>query len=308
MKVYRGVDNFSVPEHAVVTTGTFDGVHIGHQKIIGRLNEVAKEVGGESVVFTFYPHPRKILQPESEIKMLSTQEEKIHLLDKAGVDHLIVFPFSKEFSRTSSLEFVRDLLVNRIGTKTLVIGYDHHFGRNREGSFEHLVEYGPTYGFNVEEISALDIDHVNVSSTKIRKALLRGDVHTARTYLSYDYALSGKVIEGQKLGRELGFPTANVDIENHDKLIPGNGVYAVKVEVDRVMFNGMLNIGTKPTVEDTDKKFMEVNIFDFEGDIYGKNIKVEFRERLRDEIRFNGVGELKEQLKKDKVNALKFLI
>lgn len=308
MKVYHGIENFTSPAHAVVTTGTFDGVHIGHQKIIRRLIEVAKQVNGESIVFTFSPHPRKVLQPDSEIKMLCTQEEKIHLLEQAGVDHLIIFPFSKEFSRTSSLEFVRDLLVNKIGTQTLVIGYDHHFGRNREGSFDHLLEYGPTYGFNVEEIPALDVDHINVSSTKIRRALLEGDIYTAKTYLSYDYSLAGTVIEGKKIGRELGFPTANVDIQNHDKLIPLDGAYAVKVELDQVMYNGMLNIGSNPTVNASSEKYMEVNIFDFNDDIYGKEIKVVFKARLRDEFRFNGVDALKEQLEQDKKQALRFLL
>ena len=308
MKVYQGIEDFVSPKHAVVTTGTFDGVHIGHQKIIRRLKEVANNVKGESVVFTFDPHPRKVLQPESEIKMLCTQKEKIHLLDQAGVDHLIVFPFTKEFSRTSSLEFVRDLLVNKIGTDTLVIGYDHHFGRNREGSFEHLLEYGPTYGFNVEEIPALDVDSINVSSTKIRRALNDGDIYTARTYLSYDYSISGTVVKGKQVGRKIGFPTANIAMDNEDKLIPADGAYAVKIELDHVAYNGMLNIGVNPTVELSNKRTIEVHIFDFDEDIYGKEIKITFKERLRKEQKFDDVSALKNQLEIDKVQALKYLL
>lgn len=300
MKVYRGIDEFENIENAVVTTGTFDGVHVGHRKILNRLGQVAENVNGESVLLTFYPHPRSVLQPESQIKMLNTLDEKIDLLENAGIDNLIIHPFTKEFSRTSSVEFVRDILVNKIGTKKLVIGYDHHFGRNREGSFEHLKEFGPVYGFDVEEISALDIDEVNVSSTKIRKALEEGDVQTANTFLSYSYPLSGKVIEGEKLGRSIGYPTANIDIEESIKLIPANGVYAVKVKVGGEQFNGMLNIGVRPTVSQSREKSVEVNIFDFDRDIYDEEITVEFIQRIRDEKKFDSSEELAGQLKQDK--------
>jgi riboflavin kinase/FMN adenylyltransferase len=300
VKVYRGIDEFENVENAVVTTGTFDGVHVGHRKILNRLGQVAENVNGESVLLTFYPHPRSVLQPESQIKMLNTLDEKIDLLEKAGIDNLIIHPFTKEFSRTSSVEFVRDILVNKIGTKKLVIGYDHHFGRNREGSFEHLKEFGPMYGFDVEEISALDIDEVNVSSTKIRKALEEGDVQTANTFLSYSYPLMGKVIRGEKLGRSIGYPTANIDIEESIKLIPANGVYAVKVKVEGEQFSGMLNIGVRPTVSQSQKKSVEVNIFDFDRDIYDEEITVEFIQRIRNEKKFNSGEELAEQLKQDK--------
>jgi riboflavin kinase/FMN adenylyltransferase len=232
--------------------------------------------------------------------MLNTLDEKIDLLENAGIDNLIIHPFTKEFSRTSSVEFVRDILVNKIGTKKLVIGYDHHFGRNREGSFEHLKEFGPVYGFDVEEISALDIDEVNVSSTKIRKALEEGDVQAANTFLSYSYPLTGKVIRGEKLGRSIGYPTANIDIEESIKLIPANGVYAVKVKVEGKQFSGMLNIGVRPTVSQSQEKSVEVNIFDFDRDIYDEEITVEFIQRIRDEKKFDSSEELAGQLKRDK--------
>tara|TARA_B100000780_G_C21068807_1_gene429961 strand:- start:303 stop:1232 length:930 start_codon:yes stop_codon:yes gene_type:complete len=308
VKVYHHIDSFqTLSKPAVVTTGTFDGVHIGHQKIIKRLRDVASKVDGEIVVLTFYPHPRSVLNPDSDIKLLNAQEEKIALLERFGVDHLIIHPFSKEFARTTSVEFVRDILVNKIGTKKLVIGYDHHFGRNREGSFEHLVEFGPMYGFEVEEITALDVDHVNVSSTKIRNALLEGDLETARTYLSYDYAVQAQVVEGKKIGRQIGFPTANLDVENSSKLIPANGVYAVMVRVDNVSYKGMLNIGTNPTVTDENVKRMEVNIFQFDEQLYGKEVKVIFKYRLRDEEKFNSIDELKAQMELDKENSLRLL-
>jgi riboflavin kinase/FMN adenylyltransferase len=300
LKVYHHIEEFEGASNAAVTTGTFDGVHIGHQKILKRLIEVAKKAEGESVLLTFYPHPRMVLQPDVELKMLNSQKEKINRLELAGIDHLIIHPFTKGFSRLSSIEFVRDILVDKIGTKKLVIGYDHHFGRNREGSFEHLVEYGPTYGFDVEEISALDVDHVNVSSTKIRNALIEGDLETASTYLSYDYEFSGKVVKGKQIGRSIGFPTANVDLESSHKLIPADGVYAVQVKIKNSLHYGMLNIGLRPTVSDENTKSVEVNIFDFEEELYDSEITVIFKHRVRDEQRFSSVENLKTQLEKDK--------
>ncbi|NEQ49477.1 MAG: bifunctional riboflavin kinase/FAD synthetase [Leptolyngbya sp. SIO3F4] len=307
MKVFNGIEAFERIPRPVVTTGTFDGVHIGHQKIIRSLRNVAESVGGESVVLTFDPHPRSVLQPESQIWLLTTLEEKKRLLAEHGIQNLIVHPFTKEFSRITSLEFVRDILVNRIGTHKLVIGYDHHFGRNREGSFEHLMEYGPTYGFEVEEISALDIDKVNVSSTKIRNALLLGDLETARAYLSYDYLLEGTVVPGRKLGRSLGFPTANLDVSHTRKLIPADGVYAVWVEVDHVRYRGMLNIGLNPTVTESGARTIEVNLFDFDRDIYGSQVSVIFKHRIRDEQRFDSVEDLQAQLHQDKETTLRML-
>jgi len=307
VRVYQHIEEFlKIDRTVVLTTGTFDGVHIGHQKIIKRLREVADQCDGETVLLTFDPHPRSVLQPDAEVKMLTSMEEKIALLERFGLDHLIIHPFSKEFSRTTSLEFVRDLLVTQLGVQKLVIGYDHHFGRNREGSFEHLKEFGPMYGFDVEEIQALDVDHVNVSSTKIRKALLEGDLDTARTYLSYDYSLTGTVVKGKQLGRDLGYPTANIDVAQQTKLIPENGVYAVNCEVNGLTYHGMLNLGTNPTVDNGDVK-LEVHLFQFSGDIYGQRLKVTFKHRIRDEQKFESIEALKKQLESDEASAHRLL-
>lgn len=307
MKVYHSIEEFKNVKNPVVTTGMFDGVHLGHQKIITRLKEIARLHNGETVLLTFYPHPRMVLFPDdNELELLNTQQEKIELLEKYGIDHLIIYPFTKEFSRLSSVEFVRNVLVNSIQTKRLVIGYNHHFGRNREGSFEHLKEYGPVYGFEVEEIAAKDIDNIEISSTKTRKALKAGDVKTATSYLGHFYSICGTVEKGLQLGRTLGYPTANIRIEDKHKLIPGDGIYAVNVKIDNTLFKGMLSIGNNPTIENKGRS-IEVNIFDFNEDIYGENITVYFVERLRDEHRFADIDALKTQLHKDKEDSLKIL-
>lgn len=303
VKVYNGLGEFRKLENAIVTTGTFDGVHQGHQKILNRLIEVAKKNNGESVLLTFFPHPRMVLQPDSDLKLINTIEEKIELLREVGIDHLIIHPFTKEFSRTTSLEFVRDLLVNKIGTTKLVIGYDHHFGRNREGSFEHLKEFGPIYGFEVEEITVQDVDDVNVSSTKVRIALEEGQVDVAANYLGHSFFIQGVVVHGQKIGRELGFPTANVQIQNPYKLIPANGIYAVRIKIADSLYKGMLNIGTRPTIENSQEVTVEVNLFDFSGDLYGKQVTVLFIKRIRDEKKFKNKEALIEEMQKDKVRA-----
>ncbi|MCE3280583.1 MAG: riboflavin kinase/FMN adenylyltransferase [Bacteroidetes bacterium] len=307
MKVYSDIIDFKDVKNPVVTTGTFDGVHLGHQKIINRLKDVAREENGETVLITFYPHPRMVLFPEdNDLKLINTQEEKIELLEQYGIDHLIIIPFTKEFSRLTSVEFVRNILVNQIRTKRLVIGYNHHFGRNREGSFEHLKEYGPLYGFEVEEIPAKDIDSIEISSTKIRNALQTGDVKTAASYLGHEFSLTGRVVDGKKIGRQIGYPTANIFVEDKYKIIPEDGVYAVKVRHDNRMYGGMLNIGNNPTVNGKHKT-IEVNIFDFNKEIYEENATIYFIERLRDEVKFNGLEELTEQLAIDKINSLKIL-
>ncbi|MCK5824571.1 MAG: bifunctional riboflavin kinase/FAD synthetase [Ichthyobacteriaceae bacterium] len=307
MKVYNSLEEFTKLNNAVVTTGTFDGVHIGHQTILKKLVDSAKQIGGESVLLTFFPHPRMVLQKDIDIKLINTIDEKIELLRKTNIDHLLILPFSKEFSRKTSLEFVQNILVNKIGTSKLIIGYDHQFGRNREGSFSHLKEYGPLYGFDVEEISAQDIDDISVSSTKIRKALIdEGDVKKASNFLGRKYTISGKVGEGKRIGNKIGFPTANIIINESYKLIPQNGVYAVYVEVENMRYKGMLNIGVRPTVNGIGKT-IEVNIFDFDSNIYHKNIKIAFVDRIRDEKKFNGLDELKLQLAEDKITAQKIL-
>lgn len=309
MKVYFSLEDFQKLDFAVVTTGTFDGVHFGHKKILEQLNHVARTHNGESVLLTFSPHPRIVLQPDVDLKLLSTQNEKIDLLKGTGLDHLIIHPFTKEFSRTTSLDFVRNILVNTIGAKKLVIGYDHHFGRNREGSFEHLKEFGPTYGFDVEEISAKDIEDVTVSSTKVRKALEEGDLETANKYLGYDYPITGQVVEGERIGHTIGFPTANLLTEETYKLIPKDGVYAVEVlfpSAPNQKFQGMCNIGMRPTFSGKFKT-IEVHIFNFNRNIYGEQMRIMFKKRLRGETKFNSADELKKQLNKDMEHARQVL-
>ena len=307
MKIYHSINEFNTLKNAVVTIGTFDGVHIGHQKIINRVNELAKTSGGESVVLTFFPHPRMVLYPDDHgLLLLNTLDEKKKLLDQYGVQHLIVHPFSQKFSRTSVTEYVRDLLVNKIGTKKLVIGYDHHFGRNREGTIKDLQELGTVYNFEVEEIPEQDIHDVAVSSTKIRNSLLEGDVTTAREFLGHDYSLNGIVVKGKEIGRTLGFPTANIHVTENYKLIPPKGIYAVTVGIpsEPKQQIGMLSIGTRPTFDDGDIS-IEVNILNFEKNIYGERISVSFKSRLRDEVKFNSANDLIKQMETDKINTLK---
>ncbi|MDT8411666.1 MAG: bifunctional riboflavin kinase/FAD synthetase [Vicingaceae bacterium] len=304
MKVYTNIQEFKSAKNVVVTIGTFDGVHLGHKVIINQLKKAAQELGGESVLLTFFPHPRMVVFPDdNELKLLNTIEERKELLEKAGIDHLIIHPFSKAFSRLTALEFVRDILVNRLNVKKVVIGYDHHFGRNREGSFEDLVEFGEVYGFSVEEISAQDIQQINVSSTKIRTSLLAGEIHAATQFLGYPYFINGSVVKGDKIGREIGFPTANIKPDETYKLIPKNGVYAVKVIVNKKEYEGMLNIGIRPTLKGTNET-IEVNIFDFDEEIYGQQIQVKFYERIRDEQPFEDLNELKNQLSIDKSKTI----
>lgn len=307
MKIYHGIEDFTPLQYAVVTSGTFDGVHVGHQKILARVREIAKENKGESVVITFWPHPRMILHPEEEsLKLLNTFEEKAALLKKQGIDHLIRIPFTREFSQLSSEDFIRKILVDKIGTKKLVIGYDHRFGKNREGSFSQLKADGPLYGFEVEEIPRQMVDAVGVSSSKVRKALEAGDMETASHLLGGPYSLTGRVVRGEKLGRLIGFPTANLELEMHHKLVPADGIYAVTVRHDQETFGGMLYIGYRPTV-DGKARTIEVNIFDFDREIYGELITVFFQQRIREDIRFNDLEALRQQLHDDREKALKIL-
>ena len=300
MNVYYGIKEFIKLENAVVTSGTFDGVHLGHQKILNRLNEVASETKGESVVITFYPHPRSVISPDNKtINLLSTLDEKIELLEKNGVNHLVIIPFTREFSELSSEEFIQKILIETIGTKTLVIGFDHRFGKNREGGFDYLKENKARYGFEIEEIPRHDLENVGISSSKIRKALLEGEVPTAHHFLGRNYSVSGVIVKGKQLGRTIGFPTANIQVREIAKLIPADGVYAVKVYYCENEFGGMLNIGNRPTVDGTFKT-IEVNIFDFDQEIYGESLKVEFIKKIRNEQKFNGLEELKAQIARDK--------
>lgn len=294
----------------MVTIGTFDGVHVGHQKIINRLIEIKKQEGLEIVLFTFDPHPRKVLQQlqndgkSDAVKLITTTPEKIKLLKKFGIDNLLIYPFSKEFSMMQAEVYVSDIISKGLKTKKLVIGYDHRFGSNREGDINTLKQLGPLYHFEVEEIPAQEINQLNISSTRIRKAIIDGDIATANEFLGYSFFITGKVVEGKKLGRTIGYPTANINIENEDKLIPKIGVYAVNVIIDDVCYKGMLNIGLNPTTDNDDVIKIEVNIFDFSKEIYHQTICIEFVKRLRDEKKFANLEELKIALANDKQNAL----
>lgn len=307
MKIYHSPSDFTRLPNAVVTSGTFDGVHLGHQKILNRVKEVAERTGGETVVITFWPHPRMVLHPDDlTLKLLNTFEEKAALLKEQGIQHLLRIPFTREFSQLSSTEFIQQILVETLGTRKLVIGYDHHFGKNREGSFDQLKITGKTFGFDVEEIPAQDIDHVTVSSSKIRKALESGDVVTAAHFLGKSYSLSGWVTTGDKLGRVFGYPTANLMIESHFKLIPADGIYAVRVRHGSQWHPGMLYIGVRPTL-DGEKRTIEVNIFDFDSDIYGETLTVTVEQLLRPDSKFKDLDALKSQMHFDKQLALQAL-
>ena len=307
MKIYHGLDDFTPLQYAVVTSGIFDGVHLGHQKILSRLREISSRNFGETVVITFWPHPRLVLRPEDDtLKLLNTFEEKAELLKDQGIQHLIRIPFTKEFSQLSSEEFIQQILVKSIGTRKLVIGYDHHFGKNREGSFEQLKLNAPRYGFEVEEIPRQEVDHVAVSSTKIRQALDQGDIETANHFLGQPYGITGMVVKGDRIGHTLGYPTANIEVETRYKLIPPDGIYAVTVRVGQRKFEGMLYIGFRPTLNGT-RRNIEVNIFDFDEDIYGEIITVHLQKMLRGDLKFADLESMKVQLGKDKENALAVL-
>ncbi|CAN5529724.1 bifunctional riboflavin kinase/FAD synthetase [soil metagenome] len=307
MKIYQGIDEFHKPPFAVVTSGTFDGVHVGHQKILSRLKEIAQKNKGETVILTFWPHPRFVLNPDDDsLKLLTTFEEKTSLLKDIGIDHLVSIPFTKSFSQMSSEDFIKKILVDKIGTKKLVIGYDHRFGKNREGSFEHLKNNAASYGFEVEEISRKDIDHVTVSSTKVRKALEDGDMNIARDFLGRFYSLTGMVIPGDQRGRIINFPTANLVVKEKYKLIPADGTYAVKVIFQGNIFKGMLNIGFRPTFGGQDKT-IEVHILDFNENIYQQNLTINFVEMIRKEMKFKNLSDLQDQLVKDKLLVNKIL-
>ena len=307
MKVVRDLSELKLLDKSVVTTGTFDGVHLGHRAVLQTVLDRAKEIGGKSLLLTFHPHPRVVLQQDTELKLLTTLEEKIALLQSIGLDYLVILPFTKAFSRTTSLDFVRDLLVKQLKTKVLVIGYDHHFGRNREGSFEHLQEFGPLYGFDVEEIKAQDVNEIKVSSTKIRAALEEGWVEKANKLLGHPYRVTGKVVRGRQVGSKMGFPTANIEVEDPFKLIPLKGVYAVYAFLEGMRYKAMLNIGNRPTIEAAGEVTIEVHVLEFQGDLYGKELAIDLIARLRAEQNFSDQSALKMQLLKDKEQSLTIL-
>ena len=303
METIQGISRFKSKLPTAITIGTFDGVHIGHRQILLRLINDAKEADLNAVLVTFFPHPRMVLQKESDIKLLNTLEEKIEILKTLGLDYVIVHPFTKEFSRLTAQEFVRDILVNKLKAKKIIIGYDHRFGRNRNADIKDLIAFGDALDFEVEEISAQEVDKVSVSSTKIRTALEEADITTANAYLGYAFMLSGTVRKGKGLGRQIAFPTANIKIEESYKLIPKNGVYVVRSTIDGKLYHGMMNIGFNPTVDGTEKS-IEVHFFDLEQNLYDKKIQVELLHHLREEHKFDSVDDLKTQLKQDKQDAL----
>ncbi|MDD7884732.1 bifunctional riboflavin kinase/FAD synthetase [Flavivirga sp. 57AJ16] len=300
------IETYKSVEATVVTIGTFDGVHIGHQKIVKRLISTGKTDGLKSVILTFFPHPRMVLQKDFNIKLINTINERRAILDGLGLDYLLIKKFTKEFSRLSAEDFVKQILVDKLHAKKVIIGYDHRFGRNRNANIDDLKKFGEAYGFDVEEISAQDINDVAVSSTKIRNALKEGDVIKANAFLGYHFRITGTVTKGRGLGRQLNFPTANIKVEETYKLIPKQGAYIVKAIIDKGSVYGMMNIGINPTVNGK-KETIEVHFFNFDNDIYGENIQIELLDRIRDEEKFESIEALKIQLKKDKETALTYI-
>jgi len=306
LKLFHSINDFQSTKKTILTLGTFDGVHIGHKKILERITQNTENGKYESLVLTFFPHPRMVLQEKSEIRLLNTINEKTKLLEASGIENLVVHPFNESFSRLTAEEFVDTILVDKFQIQKIIIGHDHRFGRNRTANIDDLIAFGIEYGFEVEQISAQEIQDVSVSSTKIRKALNEGDMELANKYLDYDYFLNGTIVKGKQLGRTIGFPTANIHIEEDYKLIPKIGVYVVKAIVNQEIVFGMMNIGFNPTVNG-DKQTIEVHLFDFDKDIYDQNIEVSLLHYIREEQKFSSVDALKEQLNQDKTVALDFV-
>ncbi|MCK4661908.1 MAG: bifunctional riboflavin kinase/FAD synthetase [Bacteroidales bacterium] len=308
MKIFTDISDFKI-KNTVVTIGTFDGVHKGHKMVINRLNEISTTNNFQSVVFTFEPHPRILLNPdEKDLKLLNTTDEKITLLEEAGIDNIILFPFTREFSKLSACEFVKQILVEKLNIKYLVVGFNHQFGKNREGDYNKLVDCAKEFNFKIEKLDPLYITDIKISSTKIRKALNNGEIKLANSYLGYEYSITGKVIGGKKTGRKLGFPTANIKVYDSYKQIPRDGVYVVEVFWKEEKHIGMLNIGIRPTIDGLNqRKSIEVHIINFNKKIYYDDLKIVFKQRLRDEQKFDGVGALKNQLMNDRIETIKIM-
>lgn len=307
MKIYRNYTEFNI-EKPVVTIGVFDGVHLGHVEILKKLNSIADKMGGESVVLTFWPHPRIVLKQDSELKLINTLSEKEELLAQNHIKHLIILPFTEEFSKISSTEFVKNILVDMIKVKSLIVGFNHHFGHSREGNFDSIKTFANQYNFQIEKLDAQLIENEKVSSTLIRKALLAGDIVAANKYLGYAYQLTGTIVQGSRIGREIGFPTANLKIEEEYKIIPCLGVYAAFAIIDGIKYMSMLNIGFRPTINmHPHNMSIEAHILNFSGDLYQKRITLMLIKRIRDERRFNGIEELKQQLESDKKEVFSIL-
>ncbi|MAQ32307.1 MAG: riboflavin biosynthesis protein RibF [Flavobacteriales bacterium] len=306
MKIHKGVESFQRLSKAVVTTGTFDGVHLGHAKMLNKLVEIGQANTSETVLMTFFPHPRIVLFPDHDLKLINDIDENIELFKNYNIDHLIIQNFDKEFSRLTSLDYIRDILIKKIGLKNLVIGFNHHFGRNREGSLKNLNEYADLYDFDIHQVDSYSIDKKSVSSTKIRNAINLGDVQLVNSYLGYSFTFSGIVSKGKGRGKSMGFPTANIILENKNKIIPKFGVYAVNIIYNQIRYKGMLNIGMNPTFNNPECS-IEVHIFDFNKEIYGSKLSIELVDRIRNEKKFNNPDELKNQLAIDKIASLNIL-
>ncbi|MEC7863986.1 MAG: bifunctional riboflavin kinase/FAD synthetase [Bacteroidota bacterium] len=303
MKIYHSIKDFPSNINTIVTIGTFDGVHKGHKAIINRINEIAKKEGLESVILTFDPHPRHVIYPDDqELRLIHTIEEKTEALNKTDLQNLVIHQFTKAFSRINSVNFVRDVLVNKLNMKYMVVGFDHHFGKNREGTFDNLLELSDLYDFKIEKIEPQNVGEVTISSTKIRNAVLEGNFKKANSYLSSNFSLTGKVVQGNKIGGKIGFPTANIKIESQWKILPKDGVYAVKVFIKNQQYFGMLNLGSRPSISD-DSFVIEAHLFDFNATIYNEELKIEFIERIRNEKQFSDLEQLKSQLKIDEINC-----
>ncbi|MGE8378252.1 MAG: bifunctional riboflavin kinase/FAD synthetase [Sphingobacterium sp.] len=317
MKIYRSLEDFSPVENAVVTIGTFDGVHIGHQKILVHLKEAAQKINGETILLTFFPHPRLIINPDDDsLRLINDIEEKVSQLSKVGIDHLIIIPFSRDFSNQTPEEYISNVLVGKLGTKKIVIGYDHHFGKDRKGTLGDLEQFASIFDYSVDEIPEQDINDIAVSSTRVREALIKGDIKTANLYLGYPFELTGTVIRGDQIGRTIGFPTANLQVHEPHKLIPAYGIYAVEVYIYNHIQNittgeykeenpisiakGMGYIGTRPTVDGMNRA-IEISLFDFDQDIYGKTLRVKFLHFIRHDERFDSLEEMKAQIKADEI-------
>ena len=299
MRVFRNIQDLPQFKNAVLTIGTYDGVHKGHQMLIKRINDIAKSIEGESVIITFHPHPRSVVN-NNRVKLISPLAEKLELLEKYNVDNVVVVPFTRAFSEQSPVEYIENFLYANFKPHTIVIGYDHKFGRNRAGDLSLLLSMSETLGFNVEKISKQVLEDISISSTKIREAVDSGEVKTACELMGHYFSIEGIVVKGHQLGSQIGFPTANIQVQEEDKLIAQNGVYAVKAYFNNKIVNGMLNIGVRPTIDDGEHKTIEVNLFEFDGDIYGEKIKLDLIQRIRAEQKFEGLSQLVDQLKKDR--------
>lgn len=302
MTSFNNIDEFNSTDYTILTIGTFDGVHLGHQKVLERLTKEAKNNNLKSTVLTFFPHPRTVLNPNKPLKLINSVNERTDLLSKSKIDNLIIHPFDKSFSELDPEKYVLEILVKKLKAKIILIGYDHKFGKNRTADINDLKMYGEKYGFKVIEIKAEEISNIAISSTKIRKAISEGDISTAKEYLGYDVSLSGKIVHGKSIGRTIGFPTANVEVNEGYKLLPKNGVYLIQSIINKKQVFGMMNIGVKPTLIESSKT-IEINFFDFEGNLYDRNIRVDIKQFIRDEIKFDSLELLKSQIQKDKINC-----